>query len=193
MLRTGEQIDRLIRLAEQLLDVSRIRSGMMELELAEGDLAQVVTEIVETFRVQADAAKSPLTVRIEGPLPGRFDSLRVGEVVGNLLGNAIKYGAGKEIQVTLTGARGFATLTVRDFGLGIAAKDQERIFERFERAVSSDHYGGLGLGLYISRQIVEAHGGTIQVKSEVGKGALFEARMPLIATPASRVESSSRA
>ena len=103
--------------------------------------------------------------------------MRLEQVVVNLLSNAIKYGAGKPISVTVALAGPAARIIVRDRGIGIGAEDQARIFERFERAVSLN-YGGLGLGLYITREIVRAHGGTIRVESEPGAGAAFIVELP---------------
>jgi signal transduction histidine kinase len=109
---------------------------------------------------------------------GYWDRLRVSQVVTNLVSNAIKYGAGKPILLTF-GARGDrAWIQVRDQGIGIDPTDQPQIFERFERAVSSRNYGGLGLGLYIVKRIVEAHGGTIRVESAPGAGSAFWVEIP---------------
>jgi signal transduction histidine kinase len=100
-------------------------------------------------------------------------------VIANLLSNACKYGAGKPIRVEVGLDGKLARLSVRDHGIGIAPADRERIFERFERAASARHYGGLGLGLYITRQVVEAHGGTIRVASHAGAGSTFSVELPL--------------
>jgi signal transduction histidine kinase len=121
----------------------------------------------------------PLRLRTNGPVVGRWDAMRVNQIVTNLLSNACKYGAGKPIDVVVEADEGVARLTVRDQGIGIAQADAERIFECFERAVSARHYGGLGLGLYITRQVVEAHGGNIGVSSEPGAGSTFVVELPL--------------
>jgi signal transduction histidine kinase len=110
---------------------------------------------------------------------GRFDASRMEQVVTNLLSNALKFGAGHPVEVTLTASRDRAALSVRDQGIGIPQEDQARIFDRFERAVSTRHFGGLGLGLYVSAQIVRAHGGTIGVESKLGQGARFVVILPL--------------
>jgi signal transduction histidine kinase len=109
---------------------------------------------------------------------GRWDPARLDQVVTNLLTNAMKFGPGKPIQITVHATAGGATMIVRDQGIGIAADAQARIFERFERGVSAQHYGGLGLGLYIARQIVEAHHGHIAVESALGQGATFVVTLP---------------
>jgi signal transduction histidine kinase len=100
-------------------------------------------------------------------------------VASNLVVNAIRYGEGKPVHVSVHVADCAARIVVRDEGIGIAADQKERIFERFERAVSSSNYGGLGLGLWIARQVVEAHGGAIEVHSEPGRGAMFTVTLPL--------------
>jgi signal transduction histidine kinase len=109
---------------------------------------------------------------------GRWDSLRLEQVVTNLLTNALKYGAGRPIEVTVEGDDTHARLSVRDQGIGIAEEDAGRIFERFERAVSVQHYGGFGIGLWIVREIIQALGGTIEVRSTVGQGATFTVILP---------------
>jgi signal transduction histidine kinase len=109
---------------------------------------------------------------------GRWDRIRSEQLVVNLLANAIKYGAGKPVEVLLQGDTHSVTLTVRDNGIGIKPEQRDRLFGRFERLVSMRHYGGFGLGLWISRQVVEAHGGHIQVRSEPGQGATFVVTLP---------------
>ena len=104
--------------------------------------------------------------------------MRLHQVVSNLLSNAIKFGAGKPIEISISGDASTVELTVRDYGIGIAPEDVQRIFGRFERAVSTRHFGGLGLGLFLSREIVDAHGGAIQVESSPGEGSTFAVRLP---------------
>jgi signal transduction histidine kinase len=111
-------------------------------------------------------------------VPGLWDRARLEQVVTNLLSNAVKYGRGQPIEVAVMGADDRARLVVRDQGIGIAPEHLSRIFERFERAVSAHNYGGLGLGLYIVRQIVEAHGGAIHVTSTPGEGSTFVVDLP---------------
>jgi signal transduction histidine kinase len=108
-------------------------------------------------------------------------------VITNLLSNAIKFGRGRPIVVSVEGEADRALLAVRDQGIGIEPEDQKRIFGRFERAVPAQHFGGLGLGLYIAREIVEAHGGTIRVASEPGSGTTFTIDLPR-EPPAPRAE-----
>ncbi|HUL57879.1 MAG TPA: ATP-binding protein [Anaeromyxobacteraceae bacterium] len=177
--RQGQRLEKLVT---ALLDVSRIHMGRLELEFEEVDLAAVVAESVS--QLEDEAAQAGSSIEVKGAaVRGEWDRLRVGQIVTNLLSNAVKYGAGKPVDVEFTGDGERARIVVRDRGIGIAATDQRQIFERFERAVSSRNYGGLGLGLYIVRRIVEAHGGTIRVESEPGEGAAFFVDLPLRAAP----------
>ncbi len=172
--RAGQRLEKLV---EALLDVSRIHMGRLELEVAEVELGAVVAEAAAELADELAQAGSLLDVRGE-PVVGRWDPLRLGQVVVNLLANAAKYGAGKPVEIRY-GARGDRVfLQVRDRGIGVAEIDQHHIFERFERAVSSQNYGGLGLGLYIVRRIIEAHGGSIRVESTQGAGATFLVELP---------------
>jgi PAS domain S-box-containing protein len=173
-----KQIKRLSDLIGDLLDVSRISSGQMKLRPEPVDFSNVVREVVSRLEPEATKVESRLTLELPEVLPGRSDRMRLEQVVENLVTNAIKYGAGKPIHVRLGNSPERVTLTVQDQGIGIAPEHQERIFERFERAVSERNYGGLGLGLYITRTIVEALGGTIRVQSEPGQGAAFTVELP---------------
>jgi signal transduction histidine kinase len=119
-----------------------------------------------------------VTLSAPGPAVGQWDRLRLEQVVTNLLSNAIKYGEGKPVEVEVAGDAVAVTLRVRDHGIGIAPEDRRRIFERFERAVSADHYGGFGLGLWICRQVVEVFEGTIDVASAPGQGSTFVVTLP---------------
>jgi PAS domain S-box-containing protein len=172
------QVDRLASLVDSLLDVSRLSLGKLSLELSEVDLAQVVRDGLE--RLEAVFSQAGCEVRLEAcEARGEWDGSRLEQVVVNLLSNAAKYGAGKPVCISVDVDEGQARLRVRDEGIGISTEAMPRLFGRFERGVSDRHYGGLGLGLYISRQIVEAMGGTIRVESEQGQGALFTVRLPL--------------
>jgi signal transduction histidine kinase len=177
------QVDRLGNLINELLDVSRITAGRLALQPEEVDLPALVREVTGRMGEELGRARCPIELRLPEELLGRWDRARLDQVVVNLLSNACKYGKGQPIEVTLTlvnDGRG-ARLTVRDEGIGIARADQARIFDRFERAVSERNYGGLGLGLWIVRQIVEGHGGAVRVESAEGKGATFVVELPLSA------------
>ncbi|HRI68812.1 MAG TPA: HAMP domain-containing sensor histidine kinase, partial [Polyangium sp.] len=166
--------------------VSRFDSGHPDLNLDEMELSTAVFESVNTLREDAVRAGSEVSVHVEGRPTGNWDRTRIAQVCTNLLSNAIKYGAGKPIEIRLWGNGESAYLSVADHGIGVPAEQQSRIFGRFERAVSARHYGGLGLGLYICRQIVEAHGGTISLTSTQGRGTTFLVMLPntrSLATP----------
>ncbi len=178
------QLDKVTALVNDLLDVSRISSGRFRMELEPADLAALVREVVARFEPEAQRAGSSIALRAPASLPGRTAKLRVEQVITNLVDNAIKYGAGKPIAVALEQVGDRARLTVEDAGIGVPPEALSRIFERFERAVSERNYGGLGLGLYISRTIVESLGGSIQVQSEPGSGARFTVELPLEASAA---------
>jgi PAS domain S-box-containing protein len=173
------QVKRLSDLVNDLLDVSRISTGRLQLELDEVDLSLVVREVVSQFEPQAVKAGCLLELRTEERVVGRWDRLRVEQVVVNLLSNALKYGAGKPVYVRVEAEGGWARLQVRDEGIGIAPEHLGRIFGKFERAVSERHYGGLGLGLYITRQVVEWMGGSVSAESHLGQGATFRVELPL--------------
>lgn len=161
-----------------LLDVSRISAGRMKLTWEPVDFAVVVREVVSRYEDQADKQGTSLRVDAPASLVGTWDAMRLEQVVVNLLDNALKYGPGKPVRLRLVEDSGRAILTVKDEGIGIAPGAQGRIFERFMRAVSDRHYGGLGLGLYITKSCVEAMGGSIHVQSEPGQGALFTVVLP---------------
>lgn len=167
------QVGRLSRMVEQLLDVSQIAAGRLSLELERVDLSDLVRDVLERMRDPLARAGCSVTVEQHGTAVGLWDRLRLEQVVTNLLANASKYGAGKPIEVRVEAESGRARLSVVDHGIGIDDADQERIFDRFERAVSTRHYGGLGLGLFIVGRILAALGGRIRVESRLGQGATF--------------------
>jgi PAS domain S-box-containing protein len=172
------QVERLEWLVEGLLDVSRIAAGHLELHVEPLDMAELVTEVVGRLSAIASGQRCTIMFEPTAPVRGTWDRERMVGVVTNLLSNAIKYGAGSPVVVRLESRGDHVVLEVRDKGIGISHKDQGRIFGRFERAVPSKNYGGLGLGLYIARQVVEAHGGSISVESTPGAGATFRVDMP---------------
>jgi PAS domain S-box-containing protein len=173
------QIKKLNELIGDLLDVSRIGAGRLRLEKQEVELGALVREVIARFELAATQAGSSFEVQVESPLRGQWDAARLEQVVTNLLDNALKYGAGQPILVQAREEAGRAVLTIIDHGIGIEPSHLGRIFERFERAVSERHYGGLGLGLYITRELVQTHGGTIHVESEPGVRTAFTVELPL--------------
>jgi signal transduction histidine kinase len=173
------QMSRLGVLVDQLLDVSRLTSGRIALDLEEVELGALGHEVVGRVREEAARARTTLTVAAPEPVVGQWDRARVDQLLSNLLSNAMKYGAGCPVELEIRAqADQSALVVVRDRGVGIAPENQARIFRKFERAVSDRHFGGLGLGLWICREIVEAMRGTIQVESSPGRGATFTVRLP---------------
>jgi signal transduction histidine kinase len=176
------QTERLARLINQLLDVTRMTAGQLQLDLEEVDLGEVAVTVAAQSREALE--RSGCRLELQGDhVIGRWDRLRLEQVCGNLLDNAMKYGAHRPIEIVVAGSAGEGTLTVRDHGIGISRADQARIFDRFERAASDREFGGLGLGLWICRQIAEALGGTIHLRSTPGQGAAFTVRLPRSGPP----------
>ena len=192
--RTESSFDRLTSLVNELLDVSRARTGKLMMRPKELRPKELIEKISRDFAPTLDSTQCPLALNLEDIGEAKWDPARIEQVVLNLLKNAAEYAPGKPITVELrrdsTHEPACALLTVSDQGPGIDTKDQQRIFDRFERATSARHYGGLGLGLYISRQIIEAHGGRIRVESMLGQGATFVIELPLLQSEVTRESNS---
>jgi signal transduction histidine kinase len=174
------QTDRLTRLVTDLLDVTRRRSGRYSIELEDVDLAALVAETVEGCRDELALAGCALELRVVDPgcVDGRWDRSKLQQVVSNLLHNAMKFGAGKPIEIEVRADGRWARMVMRDHGVGIEREAHDRIFGRFQRGASSRGLPGMGLGLYIVRQIVETHGGSIVLDSRPGEGATFTVSLP---------------
>jgi len=177
--RAKDQTERMRRLVDRLLDVSQLASGRLALDLAPGDLGEIVKEAVERFSEDAAQAKCELRLTAASGITTQLDKFRVDEAIGNVISNAIKYGAGKPVEVELKANHAKAMLVVEDRGIGIPVEDLSRIFGRFERTTISRNYGGLGLGLYIARQVIEQHDGSIRAESRPGGGARIVIELPL--------------
>jgi PAS domain S-box-containing protein len=173
------QVLHMVRMVDVLLDVSRIAEGPLTLDRDELEVGPLVAAVADRLKEPASTAGSPIRVEIRGAATARWDRFRIEQVVTNLLSNAIKYGAGKPVDVIVDPSDGTARIVVTDRGPGIELEHHGRLFERFARFVPARHYGGFGLGLWIARVIVEAHGGTIGVESRVGEGASFCVNLPL--------------
>ncbi len=173
------QTKRQMQLVSDLLDVSRLREGRLVLRPEPLELVALTREVAEHFEPELARTGSRITVHAPAAVPGTWDRARLEQVLTNLISNAVKYGQDNPIELTVEATEGRARLVVRDTGIGIATEHLERVFNRFERAVSERHYGGFGLGLWIARRIVEAMGGRITVASELGVGSTFSVELPL--------------
>jgi signal transduction histidine kinase len=176
---TFRQVSRLSKLVDDILDISRIAHGKLILNLESFDLGGLVTEIVERFHEQLVAAGCQYRLNIEKDIVGNWDRFRLEQVITNLITNLVKYAPGAPVDISVLVEGTNAMIVVKDHGMGIAPENLGRIFQRFERAVTGNGISGLGLGLYISRQIVEAHSGNIYAESEVGKGTTFFVKLGL--------------
>ncbi len=172
----SRQVDRLSKLVEDLLDVSQINYGKLNICKEEADLYEITEEV--TTRFLESGANIELNADLMlSSVPA--DKFRIEQVIANLLTNAVKYGLGKKIIVNVSENDGHAEISVKDFGIGISEENKTKIFDRFERAVNRNEVSGMGLGLYISKEIIEAHGGSIIVESGKGSGSLFTMKLPL--------------
>jgi PAS domain S-box-containing protein len=176
--RAQREVDRLTSLTDRLLDVARMSGGRFQLERTRMDLSELAAEVAARMQGDAERSGSKISVSAPEPAEGCWDRTRLDQVVTNLLSNAIKFGGGKPIEIAVLKKGDGAIVRVRDYGVGVAEADRERIFERFERGVSERSYAGLGLGLWIARQIVNAHGGRIGVTAPEGPGAEFYLEIP---------------
>jgi signal transduction histidine kinase len=176
---TEQQSNRLSKMINDLLNVSLITTGRLELEVEEFDLAEVVREVVDRFSEKIKRESYEITVHAKDSIKGTWDKVRIEQVITNLITNAIKYGDNKPISVTVTKDHSTATIRVVDEGIGIHPDKVSNVFGRFQRAIASNNYQGLGVGLYITHQIVIAHGGKITVESRLGSGSEFTVTLPL--------------
>jgi two-component system sensor histidine kinase/response regulator len=174
-----EQISSLQHLIEDLLSVSKIRTGNLALTLAEEDLSHCVDKLISTYKNLFLEANCILETDIENNIKMNFDKQKVEQVLVNLMSNAIKYAPGSKVKIELKQNKGHAELRVQDLGPGIPAENHEMIFARFSRASSSSYTSGLGIGLFISKNIVEGHKGSIHVESQPGSGTTFIVKLPL--------------
>lgn len=172
------QARRLSLLIDRLLDVTRLAGNRLGIRLEALDLRQLMDGILNTLGPDLERARCTLELNMPEHVAGRWDRMRIEQVLTNLLSNAIKFGAGRPIEVNVEADAENVRISVRDHGIGISREDQVRIFDRFERAVSSRHFGGLGLGLYISVQILRAHHGSLRVESAPGQGSCFIVDLP---------------
>jgi two-component system OmpR family sensor kinase len=180
------ELDRLERLVKHfasrahiLLEVAQITAKKFQLQPCKLNLSELVASIVNDYMPLINRSGSVLTASIPENVDGYVDRMAVSEIVENLLSNAIKYGQRRPIELALTAIDGLAQLVVRDYGIGIASEDQERIFNRFERAVDSEVHSGFGIGLWLVRNLAESMGGSIAVIGEPGVGSTFTVSLPI--------------
>lgn len=177
--RDERQINSLVRLIEDMLDVSRIRTGKLSIRPTQFDLATLVARVLENYSAQIAAAGCDVSLSAAAPVVGVWDEFRIEQVVVNLLTNALRYGAKKPVELRVLATPEGACVEVQDHGIGISVPDLSRIFQQFERVSSNGVSQGLGLGLFITEQIVASHQGTIEVESNLGHGSLFRVYLPL--------------
>ncbi|GLK87423.1 hybrid sensor histidine kinase/response regulator [Pseudomonas turukhanskensis] len=177
--RDERQINSLVRLIEDMLDVSRIRTGKLSIRPTRFDLSALVSRVLENYSAQIAAAGCEVSLSAAEPVTGLWDEFRIEQVVVNLLTNALRYGAKKPVDLRVLATPEGACIEVQDHGIGISVPDLSRIFQQFERVSSNEVTQGLGLGLFITEQIVASHQGTIEVESRPGQGSLFRVYLPL--------------
>jgi signal transduction histidine kinase len=174
-----KQSTRLARLINDLLNVSIVSTGRLQIEREKVNLNNLVADIINRFSLELEKANAKISIKAEKNIIGNWDNIRIEQVISNLISNAIKYGAGDPITVQLEKEGKTAIIRVKDRGIGIKEEDLPEVFKRFKRGTLSKKYHGFGVGMYLSRQIVDAHGGEINVKSKLGKGSTFSVILPL--------------
>jgi signal transduction histidine kinase len=176
--RDERQIKAMIRLIDDMLDVSRMRSGKLSIRPAPVELTSLLERVVSDLSLQAAASGCSISLAPHAPVSGCWDEFRIEQVIVNLLTNALRYGGGCTVEVSVQAGEEGVRIDVRDQGKGIAIEDIERIFEPYERGARNGEPKGLGLGLYISRQLAVAHGGELMVSSTPGQGSTFSLVLP---------------
>lgn len=171
------QVDRLTRLVDDMLDITRLSLRKLTINKEPCNLADLVRDVMERFRPQFEATKTDIHLEADDSV-GNWDPYRIDQVVTNLLTNVLKYGPGKPVQIRIKNLKDITRLEVQDQGKGIGPEDHDRIFQQFERAIDGSEVSGLGLGLFIVKQIVLSHGGKIWVESSIGNGSIFKVELP---------------
>jgi signal transduction histidine kinase len=177
--RSERQLKSMMRLIEDMLDVSRIKNGKLSIQPQAANLSLLVRQLAEDLTPVAKEAEVEFVLQIDSEVEGHWDGFRIEQIIINLLTNAVRYGKGKPVHVSLVKEGEHAVIKVADQGVGIAEPEQKKIFEAFERSADNEVKAGLGLGLYISRKLAEAHAGEISVVSQKNQGSTFILRLPL--------------
>jgi PAS domain S-box-containing protein len=176
---TDKSVERLGRLVDDMLDISRIATGRLTLNPVSFNLCHSVVEVADRLSPLLAQARCKLDVEACEDIQVYLDQFRIEQVLTNLLTNAARYGAGKPVHLRVNRLGDYVHIRVKDHGRGIEKKDQERIFNRFERAIAASEISGMGLGLHVVRHILEMHGGSVRVESEIGKGSEFLVSLPI--------------
>lgn len=179
---TEKEVARLDRLVNDMLDASRISSGNLTMSFTKFDICGLVNDLIlkmNDFFIQSNC-KPPVLRCSQSPMIGNWDHMRIEQVMTNLLTNAVRYGKNRPFEVNISQKDKVILITVKDQGMGISPDNLQKIFNRFERAIERNEVSGLGLGLFISKQIVEAHKGKIWAESELGKGSTFFVELPVL-------------
>jgi signal transduction histidine kinase len=176
--RIEHRLHRLLETLDRLLDVSRLSTGRIDLALDQVDLVEVIQDVLASFEAELAVARCQVRLTTPPAVTGWWDRLRLDQICRNLISNAIRFGAGSPLDVTIAADEARTTLTVRDYGIGIAPDRQDVIFERFERGSDANRSGGFGVGLWVVKTVAAAMGGTISVESALGSGATFIVTLP---------------
>jgi signal transduction histidine kinase len=177
--RIVRQSDRLDRLVERLLSASSVDAGHLSIRRERLDLNALVAEVVQPYQETA-SAESPVTLSVGPPVIGEFDPIRLGQALGNLIDNALKFGHWAPIDVSVSLRNAVAVISVHDQGPGIPPEERSQIFRPYWRGHMAQGIGGLGLGLHVVQQIVEAHSGRVRLESEPNLGTTFTVELPLL-------------
>jgi len=180
--RDERQIQSMIRLIEDMLDVARLRSGTLSIRPSPVELIGLLERVINDLALQVAGSGSGLTLHPHPPVCGEWDEFRVEQVIVNLLTNALRHGGGKPVDVSVHSTGSEVRIDVADRGPGISEAERQRISEAFARGAGNGDARGLGLGLYIARQLVEAHGGQLSVRAGEEGGSTFSLTLPLNAS-----------